>query len=806
MLVCRFVGLVFKAVGQPTVIGEIIAGILLGPSAMGLAYPCPTGSTAPTSRYPAGAPCDPRNPTLKMFPTHTPHQGGPNNIRNYLNVCAQLGVVVFMFVVGLEVDVLKLKRTSGKAGLIALASVALPFCLGTFALAPHLYDTHNVVDGKAVPSLSFKLFVGTSMSVTAFPVLARIITEKGLQRLNIGALAVACAALTDVVAWALLAIVLAVQESQSDGGELDYKPVLVQLALIVVFIIVQFLVVSPLMRFTVLRHFVKRGGSLTANRLAWVLISMLLSAWLMHTIGFHAMLGSFLFGLAFPRGSKTPFLHTIVSKIEPFAICVLLPLFFVVTGLSIDLTQLKRSRLDLLYILLVASGGKFLGSGVVAKLCGLSWRHSVAVGVLMNTRGLTEIVVLNIAKDAGILDDEVFTLLVLMAVITTAATGPLLRLIFPPSALIREHEAAIAATAEGRSTPAEDGAARLVVLPHDIASTPRLLSAAVATLAPGMRAHVSVARFSSPADVEQRTEMGTGLLLTQEEQRAKEALEAQLADIARPNLSSAVTSITTENMLGDTIVHLRAVAPQLVVTDWPASAEERQKLRALVAASPCTVVVWGGGGAAGAPAERSAPDKPVADVSEASTAPQQPRWRFALALLHRESAQDAFVDAASKKLQAALDAACLRLPPWMRFCWRPDDDDDGAEAAAGELATAPSSPRVISAESAGVVTAQTMAVAAASSLSPKFSKLIVTGWPAAERERAELVSFVHDVERDASTAMRRASRQASHLNLRRSASGPDVAVQLTVKPPVSPAAPSPPRSPPPHDAPHDSHA
>ena len=320
-----------------------------------------------------------------------------------------------MFVVGLEVDVVKLKKTSGMASLIALFSVALPFCLGAFALGPHLYDNHNNVDGKRVPPLSFKLFVGTSMSVTAFPVLARIITEKGLHRLNIGALAVACAALTDVVAWALLAVVLAVQESQADGGALEYKPVLVQLALIVVYIFVQFIVISPLMRFTVLRAFLKRS-SLSANRLAWVLICMLLSAWLMHVIGFHAMLGSFIFGLAFPRGSKTPFLHTILSKIEPFAICVLLPLFFVVTGLSIDLTQLNKSGLDLVYVLLVASGGKFLGSGIVAKLCGMGWRHSVAIGVLMNTRGLTEIVVLNIAKDAGLLDDEVFTLLVLMCV------------------------------------------------------------------------------------------------------------------------------------------------------------------------------------------------------------------------------------------------------------------------------------------------------------------------------------------------------------------------------------------------------
>lgn len=553
------------------------------------------------------------------------------------------------------------------------------------------------------------------------------------------------------------------------------------------------MIVSPIMRFTVLRHFLK-CGTVTGNRLAWVLICMLLSAWLLHVIGFSAMLGSFIFGLAFPRGSKTPFLFTILSQIEPFATLVLLPLFFLVTGLSIDLTKLGGNKIDLLYILLVAAGGKILGSGVVAKLTGMSWRHSVAIGILMNTRGLTEIVVLNIAKQAGILDDTVFTLLVLMAVITTTSTGPLLRLVFPPAALIREHEAAIVAEKRDAAGP-EEGAARLVVLPHDVANTPRLLSAAVATLAAGMRAHVSVARFSTPADVEQHTELTTGLLVTPEEVRATAALKEQLAAVARPNLSSAVTSITTDNMLGDTIVHLRAVAPQLVVTDWPSSQENRQKLRALVAASPCTVVVWGGGGA---PELKPADEQPPTAEAAAEPAPKgppQPRWRKALALLHRDSAQDAFVDAASKKLHETLDAVCERLPPFLRCC-REDDDEEGPVGAADEPQTAPASPRVISGEDASeLVTPQTMAVAAASSLSPKFSKLIVTGWPAGERERAELVAFVHDVERDASTAMRRASRQASsnvpflrrnassRNDLRRTASGPDIVVQLSVKPP-----------------------
>jgi Kef-type K+ transport system membrane component KefB len=292
----------------------------------------------------------------------------------------------------------KLKKTSGTAAIIALVSVAVPFLLGTFALAPHLYENGHSMNGSIpIPKLSFDLFVGTCMSVTAFPVLARIITEKGLQKLQLGSMTLACAALNDVVAWALLAVVLAVQQSQSSGGggSIDYAPVLIELALILVVIVAEFLVVAPLMRITVFNHY-KRTGSLSPNRLAWVLIGMFLSAWLVHHIGFHAMLGSFTFGLVFPRGYGTPFLYTILSKIEPFATLVLLPLFFMVTGLSIDLSQLGNTGYDLLWILLVASGGKFLGSAIPAKLAGVGWRHSIAVGVMMNTRGLTEIVVLNI--------------------------------------------------------------------------------------------------------------------------------------------------------------------------------------------------------------------------------------------------------------------------------------------------------------------------------------------------------------------------------------------------------------------------
>lgn len=827
-------------------------GILLGPSGLGQRYPCPTGSTAKTSLYPNGAPCDERNPTLLLFPTYAPFQNGPSNIRNYLNVCAQLGVIVFMFVVGLEVDIPKLRRTSGKATSIAFFSVAVPFLLGTFTLGPYLHSAHSKVTTSngvvhAVDALSFELFVGTCMSVTAFPVLARIITEKKLQKLQLGSMTLACAALNDVVAWALLAVVLAVQKSSTTGGGVSFKPVLKELGLIIIVVLVSWLVVSPLMRFTVFNHY-KRTGSLSPNRLAWVLVGMFLTAWLVHHIGFHAMLGSFTFGLVFPRGAGTPFIYSLLGKVESFASVVLLPIFFVVTGLSVDLSALNGPGvgLELLYILLVAAGGKLLGSGIVARLSGLNFRHSLAVGVMMNTRGLTEIVVLNIAKQALILDDVIFTLLILMAIITTVVAGPALTLTFPPKQLVKERAAEMHAAALSRGKSVKAGDAQLVVYVHDLKSVPRLLDAAVCTLPPAIRAHLDVCHYTLPGILSEPSEMGTGLQRSPEETIVESAIREHLSSVVRKGLTSRVTVATTTHPVDDALVHLHALQPQLLVTDWPEDEAERERLLDLVVAAPCTVVMWGGGGgrarkqqaaAAKAAAESllagvpppvvmvppmsplpadgqstsavaaqasmrlsrlasgnsgSSPLMPSASTESITSThgaedtwgpgspspnttaeaqhhhlhrrtasdlplqlePAPPGTPYLRRLLRDERLQDEAVDAGMAWIWRSIETMQVKMVAALPARLRPDAggnilsdaEEDEEEEDEGGHSMAMTTRITVKGADSGVVTPETMAVAAASSLSPVSLKVVVTGWPESPAECAKLVAFIQNVE------------------------------------------------------------
>ena len=395
----RLFGWAFQRMGQPAVIGEIVAGITLGPSLLGLL---------------------PGDLHLVLFPTE---------VRPYLTVIAQIGLILFMFVVGLEVDLSAVRRRRGTAVAVSLTSIALPFGLGML-LALALHGGHSIVtdaEGRTAPVdlLPFALVLGVAMSITAFPVLARILTERGLHRTGVGALALTCAAIDDVLAWSLLAVVVAVGSAAGDPWQ-----VVQILGLTAAFALVVLLVVRPLL--TRLVPWYRRAGRLTPEILGVVLVLLLVSAWITEKIEVHALFGAFLLGTAMPRRGAEGLTREILEKVETVSLTLLLPVFFVVTGLRVDIGAVGPTGLvELGLILVVAIGGKFVGAYVAARCHGVPSRQAGAVGLLMNTRGLTELVILTIGVQLGVLDQDLFTLMVIMALVTTAMAAPLLERVYP---------------------------------------------------------------------------------------------------------------------------------------------------------------------------------------------------------------------------------------------------------------------------------------------------------------------------------------------------------------------------------------
>jgi Kef-type K+ transport system membrane component KefB len=425
IVAARLMGRLFQRLGQPAVIGEILAGIMLGPTLLGLL---------------------PGDLHLVLFPT---------DVRPYLTVIAQLGLVLFMFIVGLEVDLSLIRSRRRTATSVSMASIALPFALGAL-LASALQEDHGVVDGAAVPFLAFALFLGVAMSITAFPVLARILTERGMHRTPTGVLSLACAAIDDVLAWSLLAIVIAV----AVGGTLTGVALIVGLT--AVYALVMFGVVRPLLARLVGRY--RAAGRLTPNVLATVLVGVFLSAYATELIGVHAIFGAFVFGAVMPRG-EPGLTREVLERLEQVSLLLLLPVFFVVAGLQVDVGALGASGLvELVLILLVAIGGKFVGAFAAARLQRVPQRQAVALGVLMNTRGLTEIVILQVGVQLGVLDPQLFTLMVIMALVTTLMTSPLLRLFYPDRIVQRE-----IAAAERAELGEEDAFTVLVAVPDGAA-------------------------------------------------------------------------------------------------------------------------------------------------------------------------------------------------------------------------------------------------------------------------------------------------------------------------------------------------
>ena len=388
VLVARALGALFRRIGQPPVIGEIVAGILLGPSLLGAMAP---GVFA------------------FLFP---PESTG------LLKLLAEIGVLLFLFAVGLELDVDRLRSRARTAVVVSHASIIVPYFLGV-GLALFLYVEFAP---RGVAFLPFALFMGIAMSITAFPVLVRILKERGLFGTHLGSTAVTAAAVDDVTAWSLLAMVVAIAGSQ--GVWAASVTILMTLA----FIGIMLYAVGPLFRRALAGHAEREEPGKTA--VAAVLVVLLASALTTEWIGIHALFGAFLAGVVMPRQRR--FRAYLTERLEEFSSVFLLPLFFAFTGLRTKIGLLNDARSWIIcgVIVLVATAGKLGGSMIAARVSGESWREAFALGALMNSRGLMELIALNVGYELGILSPRIFAMMVIMALVTTFATGPLLSLTY----------------------------------------------------------------------------------------------------------------------------------------------------------------------------------------------------------------------------------------------------------------------------------------------------------------------------------------------------------------------------------------
>lgn len=387
LLAVRLFGFLFKSIGQPGVIGEIVAGIVLGPSLLGYFFP-------------------------EAFQFIFPAESLTN-----LGILSQVGLILFMFVIGMELDFSVLKNKINETLVISHAGILVPFLLGMVA-SFWIYEAYAA---EQTPFLPFALFMGISMSITAFPVLARIIQERNMTKTPVGTLSIASAANDDVTAWCLLAVVIAIAKAGS------FTSALFTIGLAVAYIILMFVVVRP---------FLKKVGEIYASQevinktfVAFIFLILVISSTLTEVIGIHALFGAFMAGVVMP--SNFGFRKVMMEKVEDISLVFFLPLFFAFTGLRTEIGLINSPELWFVCILLVtvAIAGKLGGCTIAARLVGESWKDSLTIGTLMNTRGLMELVALNIGYEMGVLPPSIFVILVIMALVTTFMTTPLLHLV-----------------------------------------------------------------------------------------------------------------------------------------------------------------------------------------------------------------------------------------------------------------------------------------------------------------------------------------------------------------------------------------
>jgi Kef-type K+ transport system membrane component KefB len=395
LVAARAIGALVRRLGQPQVVGEMLAGIALGPSVLGAQAP----------RFAA-----------LLFP--------PDSL-GFLNTLSQIGLLVFMFLIGLELDP-KVVRARGRSALvISHASIVAPFLLGA-TLAIALYPT---LAGGQVTFTGFALFMGAAMSVTAFPVLARILSERRLLRTPIGAVAIACAAIDDVTAWCILAAVVVIVRATGGHGASAGVPLWVTIGGSVAF--VAFMVTVGRRALRTLENRYAARGRVTQDMIAVMIVAALASAWITERLGVHALFGAFLVGAVAPKHEG--FVHALAERFEDLMVVLLLPLFFAFTGLRTEISLIDGASgwLVCALVISVAVVGKIGGSVIAARATAMPWRDAAVIGVLLNTRGLMELVILNVGLDIGVISRELFAMMVLMALATTFLTTPLVTWLLP---------------------------------------------------------------------------------------------------------------------------------------------------------------------------------------------------------------------------------------------------------------------------------------------------------------------------------------------------------------------------------------
>ena len=394
LAVCRLMGTLFRKFHQPRVVGEMFAGILLGPSLLGWISP-------QFSAY--------------LFP--------PSSL-GFLNALSQVGVVIFMFLVGLGINPKELKHQSHAAVLVSHVSITAPFVLASL-LALYLYPR---LSDDSVSFTNFALFMGAAMSITAFPVLARILVERDMMQSRLGTLAIACAAVDDVTGWCILAYIVVLIRAAHEATS-----IWMTLGGIVLFVAIMIYGVRFLLRG--LERSFQKCGEISENRMAFLLLLALASALCTERLGIHLLFGSFLMGAIMPKEPK--FVRYILDRFETITITLLLPLFFAFTGLRTNVGLFKGPAMWFYcgLIILVATGGKLGGSTIAGWLSGMPLREAAGLGTLMNTRGLMELVILNIGLDIKVISPALFSMMVLMALFTTFMTTPVLELMCPDQAL-----------------------------------------------------------------------------------------------------------------------------------------------------------------------------------------------------------------------------------------------------------------------------------------------------------------------------------------------------------------------------------